>query len=256
MKYSTIVYEEKEATGIIRINRPESLNALNSDFFKECKSALSAIEKAGYLKALIITGEGKAFAAGADIAEMADMSQEEGRNFSSIGQALFNRIENFPIPVIAAVNGFALGGGCELAMACDFRYASEKAKFGQPEVNLGMIPGYAGTQRLPKLVGMGNALHLLFTANIIDAEEALRIGLIQKVFPHDWLMDETLAIAKLIASKGPNAIKKVKKVSRQGSNMSFEDGCRLETEEFGSLFKNEGEEGMKAFLEKRQPNWD
>jgi len=256
MNFQTIIFEQKESTGIIKLNRPEALNALNSGFFRECDTLLEKVSKLKGIRVLVITGEGKAFAAGADIAEMSDMSPEDGRKFSSAGQTLFDRIENYHLPVIAAVNGFALGGGCELAMACDFRYASEKARFGQPEVNLGMIPGYAGTQRLPKLVGMGNALHLLFTANLIDAEEALRIGLIQKIFPHDWLMDETLAIAKLLASKGPNAMKKVKKVSRQGSNMSFEDGCKLETEEFGSLFKNEGEEGMKAFLEKRQPNWD
>lgn len=256
MEYTTLLFEENENIGIIRINRPDAMNALNSVFFQEMNQLLDDLKKKSELKVLIITGEGKAFAAGADIAEMAEMSPEEGKRFSSIGQDLFNRIENFSLPVIAAVNGFALGGGCELALACDLRISSEKAKFGQPEVNLGMIPGYAGSQRLPRLIGTGNALYLLLTASIIEAEEAYRIGLVQKVFPHDWLLDETIAIARLIASKGPNAVKKVKKVTRKGSNMSFEEGCRLETGEFGSLFKNEGEEGMKAFLEKRQANWN
>jgi enoyl-CoA hydratase len=255
MEYTTLLFEEIEGIGIIKINRPDAMNALNSVFFQEMNQMLDDLQKKSELKVLIITGEGKAFAAGADIAEMAEMSPEEGRRFSIIGQDLFNRIEIFSLPVIAAVNGFALGGGCELALACDFRFSSEKAKFGQPEVNLGMIPGYAGSQRLPRIIGTGNAMYLLLTASIIDAEEAFRIGLIQKIFPHEWLLDETLAIARLIASKGPNAVKKVKKVTRTGSHMSFEEACRLETEEFGSLFKNEGEEGMKAFLEKRQANW-
>ena len=183
------------------------------------------------------------------------MTQEQGMEFSRNGQHFFNRIEHAPFPVIAAVNGFALGGGCELALACDFRFSSEKAKFGQPEVNLGMIPGFAGTQRLARLVGSGNALHLLYTASIIDAEEAYRIGLVQKVFQHDWLLDETIATAKLILSKGPESIKKVKKVTRKGLTMDFASGCALETKEFGNQFGNEGAEGMRAFLEKRTPQW-
>ena len=161
------------------------------------------------------------------------------------------------IPVIAAVNGFALGGGLELAMACDFRIASSKAKFGQPEVNLGLIPGYAATQRLSRLTGLGNALYLLMTADMITSDEALRIGLIQKIVEPDQLMEEVMKIARNILAKGPNAVKKIKKVTRQGILMDFEKGCELEAEEFGSLFGkgSEGEEGMKAFLEKRKPNW-
>jgi enoyl-CoA hydratase len=160
-------------------------------------------------------------------------------------------------PVIAAINGFALGGGLELAMACDFRIASSKAKFGQPEVNLGLIPGYAATQRLSRLTGLGNALYLLMTAEMIGSEEALRIGLVQKVVDHEQLMDEVIRIAKNIISKGPLAVKKVKAVTRQGILMDFEKGCELEAEQFGTLFGkgSEGEEGMKAFLEKRKPNW-
>jgi enoyl-CoA hydratase len=159
------------------------------------------------------------------------------------------------IPVIAAINGFALGGGLELAMGCDIRIASSKAKFGQPEVNLGMIPGYAGTQRLPRLVGLGDALLLLMSGEMINAAEALRIRLVQKVVEPDELMEEVMKIAGIIASKGPKAVKKVKYVSRQGLGMDFDSACQMESEYFGSQFKNEGEEGMKAFLEKRKPGW-
>ena len=161
------------------------------------------------------------------------------------------------IPVIAAINGFALGGGLELAMGCDFRIASSKAKFGQPEVNLGLIPGYAGTQRLSRLTGLGDALYLLMTADMIGAEDALRIGLVQKVFEPDVFMDETIKIAKLIASKGPQAIKKLKLAVREGVEMPLSDGEKLEAREFGTLFGEgkEGKEGMSAFLEKRKPEW-
>ena len=161
------------------------------------------------------------------------------------------------IPVIAAINGFALGGGLELAMGCDFRFASTKAKFGQPEVSLGLIPGYAGTQRLPRLTSMGDALYLLMTADMIGADEALRIGLVQKVVEPETLMEETLKIAKIIISKGSDSINKVKKVVREGMEMSFEDGEKLEAAQFGTLFGegNQGKEGMSAFLEKRKPEW-
>ena len=207
------------------------------------------------IRAMIITGEGKAFVAGADIAEMVDMAPEQGIAFSKVGQNTFRSLEKMDIPVIAAINGFALGGGLELAMGCDFRIASSKAKFGQPEVNLGMIPGYAGTQRLPRLVGLGDALMLLMSGEMIGAEEALRIGLVQKVTEPEQLMEETLKMAKIIASKGPMAVKKVKYVARNGQLMHFDEGCKLESEFFGTQFKAEGEEGMQAFLEKRKPNF-
>jgi enoyl-CoA hydratase len=207
------------------------------------------------INVLVITGEGKAFVAGADIAEMVDMTQAEGTEFSKTGQNTFRSLELLEIPVIAAVNGFALGGGLELAMACDFRIASAKAKFGQPEVNLGLTPGYAGTQRLPRLVGPADALYLLLTADMIKADEALRIGLVQKVVEPEELMPEVMKIAKTIAGKGPNAVKKVKMVVRKGILSDFESGSALESTEFGSLFGNEGAEGMRAFLEKREPKW-
>jgi enoyl-CoA hydratase len=257
MEYSILDVQIKERIATVTINRPEALNALNTQFFKEMDAVIASLSSDVNVKIMIITGSGKAFVAGADIAEMVNKTQEEGSAFSRIGQNTFRSLEKMNIPVIAAINGFALGGGLELAMACDFRIASSKAKFGQPEVNLGLIPGYAATQRLSRLTGLGNALYLLMTADMITSEEALRIGLIQKIVEPEQLIEEVLKIAKNIISKGPNAIKKVKKVTRKGLLKDFKRGCELESEEFGSLFGkgSEGEEGMKAFLEKRKPNW-
>jgi enoyl-CoA hydratase len=257
MEYSILNVRINEAIAIVTINRPEALNALNTQFFKEMDAVIAALSDDSEVKIMIITGSGKAFVAGADIAEMVNKTQEEGSAFSRIGQHTFRSLEKMNIPVIAAINGFALGGGLELAMACDFRIASSKAKFGQPEVNLGLIPGYAATQRLSRLTGLGNALYLLMTADMITSDEALRIGLIQKIVEPEQLMEEVMKIANNILAKGTNAVKKIKKVTRQGILMDFEKGCELEAEEFGSLFGkgSEGEEGMKAFLEKRKPNW-
>ncbi len=242
---------------IITISRPKAMNALNTQFFNEMDELITSVKTNKEIKVVVITGEGKAFVAGADIAEMVNKNQEEGEAFSRLGQNTFRSFEKLDIPVIAAVNGFALGGGMELTMACDFRIASTKAKFGQPEVNLGLIPGYAGTQRLSRLIGMGNALYLLMTAGMIGADEALRIGLIQKVTEPEVLMEEVMKIAKTIASKGPQAIKKIKDVARRGYEMSMDEGADLEARNFGSLFgdNSEGREGMKAFLEKRKPEW-
>lgn len=239
----------------ITINRPEALNALNTSFFDEMDHLLDAISHDDSVKVILLSGEGKAFVAGADIAEMVNKNSIEGTQFSLRGQSVFRKIEQLDKPVIAVINGFALGGGLELALACDIRLASSKAKFGQPEVNLGLIPGFAATQRLPRLIGMGNALLLLMSAEMIDAAEALRIGLVQKVYEPEVLMSSALEMAKLIASKGPQAVKKIKKLVRRGMEMDFDDGSRLEADEFGSLFGNEGKEGMSAFLEKRKPNF-
>lgn len=255
MNYEILQIEIKDEIVIIKINRPKALNALNTRFFNEMDNAVESISKNKNLRVLVITGEGKAFVAGADIAEMVDMTPEQGTAFSKKGQNTFNGIENLRIPVIGAINGFALGGGLELAMACDFRIASTKAKFGQPEVNLGMIPGYAGTQRLSRLVGSADALYLLTTADIIKAEDALRIGLIQKIVEPEELINEVMKIAQTIASKGLKAIEKVKYVTRKGLQMDFYEACDLEAKYFGTQFKNEGEEGMRAFLEKRKPVW-
>lgn len=245
------------ADGIITItiSRPEALNALNTEFFTEMDNLLDEVGKDDSVKVILLTAEGKAFVAGADIAEMASKNSSEGTRFSLHGQSVFRKMEKLDKPIIAAINGFALGGGLELALACDIRLASAKAKFGQPEVNLGLIPGFAATQRLPRLIGTGNALWLLMTAEMIGAAEALRIGLVQKVYEPEVLIDSAMEMARLIASKGPKALKKMKMVVRQGMEMDFDAGSQLEADEFGSLFGNEGEEGMKAFLEKRKPNF-
>jgi enoyl-CoA hydratase len=257
MEYEILKPELKDGIATVTISRPKALNALNTRFFEEMARYIESIKNDDTVKVVVITGDGKAFVAGADIAEMVNKNQEEGSAFSRLGQKVFRSLELLDKPVIAAINGFALGGGLELAMACDFRTASTKAKFGQPEVNLGLIPGYAGTQRLSRLVGLGDALYLLMTADMIGADDALRIGLVQKVFEPENLMEETLKIAKNIASKGPKAIKLVKKVVREGIAMDFDEGSELEAENFGSLFGegNEGKEGMSAFLEKRPPRF-
>lgn len=257
MEYKILKIEVTEGISVVTISRPEALNALNTRFFNEMDDYIAGVKKDTSVKAIIITGEGKAFVAGADIAEMVDKTEKEGSAFSKLGQHTFSSFGELDIPVIAAINGFALGGGLELAMGCDFRIASTKAKFGQPEVNLGLIPGYAGTQRLSRLVGLGDALYLLMSADMIGAEDALRLGLVQKVVAPEELMDEVMKMAKTIAAKGPLAVKKVKQVVRQGIEMSLKRGEELEAKEFGSLFGegNEGKEGMKAFLEKRKPNW-
>ena len=257
MEYKILEVNVSEGIALVTINRPEAMNALNTRFFQKMDDVIAVISQNPEVKVMVITGSGKAFVAGADIAEMVNKNPAEGSEFSRIGQNTFRSLEKMEIPVIAAINGFALGGGLELAMGCDFRIASTKAKFGQPEVNLGLIPGYAATQRLSRLVGLGDALYLLMSADMIGAEDALRIGLVQKVFEPEVFIEEVMKIAKTIASKGPLAVKKVKAVTRQGFLMEFEKGCELEAKQFGSLFGkgSEGEEGMKAFLEKRKPNW-
>lgn len=255
MNYSVLEIDISDGIALVKVNRPEALNALNSTFFKEMDSVVAKLSANPDVKVMIVTGVGKAFVAGADIAEMVHMTPEEGSAFSRLGQNTFRSLEKMKIPVIAAINGFALGGGLELAMGCDFRIASAKAKFGQPEVNLGMIPGYAGTQRLSRLVGLADALYLLTTGEMIGAEDALRIGLVQKVVEPEELMDEVMKIAKIIISKGPEAVKKVKYVTRKGFESTFEEGSELEADNFGTQFKAEGEEGMEAFLQKRKPNW-
>lgn len=255
MEFKNLKLEEKNNILFVTISRPEAMNALNTRFFQEMDEVIANHAVKENLRAMVITGEGKAFVAGADIAEMVNKNSVEGTDFSLLGQNTFASLGKLEIPVIAAINGFALGGGLELAMSCDFRIASTKAKFGQPEVNLGLIPGYAGTQRLPRLVGLADALYLLLTAEMIDAPTALRIGLVQQVVEPEELMEVVTAIASKIASKGPEAIKKVKFVTRQGLCSDFESGSKLEAEQFGSLFGNEGTVGMTAFLEKRKPEW-
>ncbi|MDX9853422.1 MAG: enoyl-CoA hydratase-related protein [Tenuifilaceae bacterium] len=253
MEYTILKTVLAEGILTVTITREKAMNALNTRFFEEMDHLLTNLSAEA--KLLIITGDGKAFVAGADIAEMADKSQEEGEQFSLLGQRIFNKIEHLDIPTIAAVNGYALGGGCELAMACDFRIASTNAVFGQPEVNLGIIPGYGGTQRMARLIGKANAMYLILTAEMITAQEAYRMGLVQKVVEPNQLLETATKTAANILSKGPKAIKLAKKVIRDGLNMPFDDGQKLEAKEFGSLFRNEGEVGMKAFLAKQKPVW-
>jgi len=257
MDYKILKKKVRDNILTVTISRPEAMNALNTLFFTEMDALIREVTGMKEVRAMIITGEGKAFVAGADIAEMVDKNQEEGTAFSRLGQKTFSSFGKLDIPVIAAINGFALGGGLELAMGCDFRIVSTKAKFGQPEVSLGLIPGYAGTQRLSRLIGMGDALYLLMTAEMIGADDALRIGLVQKVVEPEELMDAAAKVAGTIAAKGQQAIKKIKQVVRQGLEMSLTDGEQLESEQFGTLFGegSEGREGMKAFLEKRKPQW-
>ena len=255
MEYTILKPVQDGPVMLLTISRPSSLNALNSVFFKEMGHFITGLASDKSVRALIVTGEGKAFVAGADIAEMVNMQPDEGRNFSEIGQAVFNKLSALPFPVIAAVNGFALGGGMELAMACDFRIASTYAKFGQPEVSLGLIPGYAGTQRLPRLTNLADALFLLTTGEVIDANTALQMRLVQKVTEPEALLDEARRLAALIASKGPLAVKLVKEVTRKGLSMDYLEAEKLEQIHFGDPFGNEGAEGMQAFLEKRKPVW-
>jgi len=256
VNYKNILVEMVDQIGIIKINRPQALNALNIETIHELNDIVHQWSREDDIKVIIITGEGKSFVAGADIAEMKDMTRQQAIDFSEMGQRVFSLIESQEKPVIAAVNGFALGGGCELAMACDIRIASDKAKLGQPEVNLGVIPGFAGTQRLARMVGTAKAKELIFTADMIDAQTALAIGLVNQVVPVENLMNAVMEIAKKIASKGPAAIKLAKRVISRGIETDFATGSSFEVEAFGECFASgEAKEGMSAFLEKRAPKW-
>lgn len=255
--YDNILLEIDSGLAQITINRPKELNALNRATMLELDDAIKSLVDDQSVGALIITGGGeKAFVAGADISEMVDMGPLQAKEWSRLGQQVFSRIENFPRPVIAAINGFALGGGCELAMACDIRLASEKAKFGQPEVNLGIIPGFAGTQRLTRLVGKGQAKIIIFSGDIISAEEALRIGLVDKVVAAEELMSFAKTLASKIMTKAPLAIGQAKTAINKGIEMDSELAFVFEAETFGMCFTSaDQKEGMRAFLEKRKPTF-
>ena len=250
--FSTLLFEQKGKIGIVKVNRPEALNALNETVLAELSEIFAEIDNDDSIGIVILTGEGRSFVAGADIAAMKEMSTLEGRDFMIKGQAVMNQIEATKKPVVAAVNGFALGGGNELAMSCDFRFASEKAKFGQPEVGLGIIPGFGGTQRLPRLVGKGMAKMLTYSAEMIGAEEALRIGLVEKVFPAEELMAETEKYCELILSKAPIAVGLAKVAINNGMNTDLITGVNFEGESTTAPLASEDRaEGMGAFLEKR-----
>lgn len=256
LNWSSLLFKKEGHIGLLSINRPEALNALNSTLLEELSQAIDMVEKDPDIHVLILTGEGRAFVAGADINEMKHMSPMEARIFAEKGMSLFRKIELMEKPVIAAVNGFALGGGCELSMCTDIRIASEKAKFGQPEVGLGITPGFAGTQRLARLIGSGRAKELIFTCDIIDAAEAYRIGLVNKVVPVEELMYASIEMANKILQKSQLAVRYAKTAINRGIETDLETGMIIEKDLFGLCFATEDQkEGMGAFLEKRTPNY-
>ncbi|MDB4964658.1 MAG: enoyl-CoA hydratase/carnithine racemase [Myxococcales bacterium] len=256
--YENVRYEVDGFIATVTVAREKALNALNRHTLNEIAWALGEADGDARVRCVILTGAGeKAFVAGADISEMVEQGATEARGFARAGRAVGDVLENMAKPVIAAVNGFALGGGCELALACDFIYASDKARFGQPEVNLGVIPGFGGTQRLPRRIGAGRAMELVLTGDLIGADEALRIGLVNKVFPAAELMTEARKCADKIASKGPLAISYARRAVRKGAELSLSAGNDLEAELFALLFAtSDQKEGMRAFLAKRSANFE
>ena len=257
MEYSKLSVKKENGTAIVKINNPQSLNALNSTILGELDTLFTELENDSSISVIILTGEGKAFVAGADITEMSSMDAAEGKAFGEKGAKVFRKIELLSKPVIAAVNGYALGGGCELAMCCDIRIASAKAKFGQPEVGLGITPGFSGTQRLPRLVGMGKAKELIFTAEAINADEACRIGLVNSVAEPEELMNTAVAMAEKIAGKAPAAVKYSKESINRGMQCSMDEAINIEANLFGLCFATEDQkEGMKAFMEKRKAKFN
>lgn len=257
MECGIILLEQEGSIGILKFNRPDVLNALNSQVFSELSSLLDQIEKEVIPKVLILTGSGdKAFIAGTDIKEMERLSSFEAREFASLARQAIDKIGNLNRPVIAAINGFALGGGCEVAMACDIRIASEKAKLGQPEINLGIIPGSGGTQRLPRLIGVSKAKRLIFTGELIDAKTAFNIGLVDMVVPHEQLIDEAKKLASIIAGKPKVALALAKSAINRGLDMDLKTALGYEIECFAQCFASKDQkEGIKAFLEKRKANF-
>lgn len=254
--YQTISTQLENSTLIITINRPDKMNALNQTVMAELALAIDEVYSNAAIKSAIITGAGeKAFVAGADISEFLKLSPKEGEELAKKGHVIFHRIENSPKPIIAAVNGFALGGGCELAMACHFRLASENARFGQPEVNLGLIPGYGGTQRLTQLIGKGKAIELMMTGDMIDAAEALQWGLVNHVTPLAELLPKAKSLLEKIHAKAPLAVARVVKCANAALDKDV-DGFETEVKEFAACFATKDlQEGASAFMEKRRPNF-
>ena len=249
---SFVNFEQQGAVAILTINRPEALNALNSQVLSDLDEAITKVEASDNIHAVVLTGAGRSFVAGADIGEMKGFSAVDGKKFGVHGGGVFLRLENLSKPVIAAVNGFALGGGCELSMACDIRLASEKAKFGQPEVGLGITPGFGGTQRLPRIVGISKAMELILTAKVINAAEAERIGLVSAVYPPEELMGKAMELANAICANAPIAVAESKRCIRMGMQTDIATGSAFEAEAFGVTCGTEDKnEGMGAFLEKR-----
>lgn len=257
MEYKNVLLSFEGEIGILTINRPKALNALNIETLKEIQRAVQEAKDHPELRGLIVTGSGeKAFVAGADITEMKGMNSLEALEFSRLGHATLEMLQNFDRPVIAAVNGFALGGGTEIALACDFIYASENAKFGLPEVTLGIFPGFGGTQRLPRLIGKGRAKELIFTGKMVGAREAFELGIVNRVVPQPSLMEEAKKVAGQIAANGAVGVRLAKMLVDSGFNIDLDEACLLESHAFGIGFATEDQkEGMTAFVEKRKPNF-
>ena len=257
MSFETIILSKENNIALIQFNRPKALNALNNALFDELDQALDQVASDGHIRVLVLTGAGeKAFVAGADIVELSRMTPLQGKNFSRKGQKVFSKIESLPIPAIAAVNGYALGGGSEAALACDFIYASEKAVFGLPEITLGLIPGFGGTQRLARLVGTCRAREMVFTGKNITAQQAYEYGMVNQLCAPEQLMETVMKTATLIASRGRASLRAAKEVILNGSNVDLETGCRIENDAFGLTMSSEdAKEGTAAFLEKRKPEF-
>ena len=257
MEYKNILLSFEGEIGILAINRPKALNALNIETLKDIQMGIQEAKDRSEMKVLILTGSGeKAFVAGADIAEMKGMNSIEALNFSKLGHLTLKMFQDLDRPVIAAVNGYALGGGTEIAVACDFIYASENARFGLPEVTLGIFPGFGGTQRLPRLIGKGKAKELILTGKMITAQEAYQMGIVNRVFPPASLMEETKKVALQIAANGAVGLRLAKMAMDAGFNMDLTEACSLESYAFSLGFTTEDQkEGMTAFIEKRKPNF-
>ena len=248
-----VTLEQKGPVGVMTMNRPEALNALNDQVLRDLDAVLDQVEENEEILVAVITGAGRSFVAGADIGQMSTLTAAEGKKFGALGNRVFLKLENLSKPTIAAVNGFALGGGCELSMACDIRVASEKAKFGQPEVGLGITPGFGGTQRLPRIVGTANAMELILTAQTINAARALEIGLVSHVYAPEELMDKAMELANAIAANAQVAVRQSKAAIRRGLQTDMTTGAAYESEAFGLCFATEDQkDAMKAFLNKEK----
>jgi enoyl-CoA hydratase len=257
MAYENILYDVKDGIATLTFNRPKALNALNGALLAELSEALDATAADEDIRVLILTGAGdKSFVAGADISELATFDSLKAKAFAAKGHGIIGKLQSLPIAVIAAVNGFALGGGTEIAIACDFIYASENAKFGQPEINLGVVPGFGGTQRLPRLIGTNLAKELIFTGKMITAEEALQLGLVNRVVAADALMNEVIQTAGVIATKGKVSLREAKQAVNRGMDVDLASGCSIEIDAFSLCYASpDAKEGTSAFLEKRQPDF-
>lgn len=257
MDYENIIFETEQGIATITFNRPKALNALNNALLDEFAHALDTIAEDEKIRVLVVTGQGeKSFVAGADIKEITTLNSLEAKTFAGKGHDIIGRLQNLAIPVIAAVNGFALGGGSEIALACDFIYASENAKFGLPEISLGIIPGFGGTQRLPRLLGKNRAKEMIFTGDMISAEEAMSYGMVNKIYPYENLMEAVLKTAGKMAKKGRVSLRAAKQVINAGMDVDLGSGCRMECDAFALCIASEdAKEGTTAFIEKRKPEF-